>query len=291
MLSSRKSRNNNILIAEEAMRHGVSIFPCRAADDAFGRMKSPLTRRGYLDAVCDLNQLRAWARQHPDAMYGLPCAPNRLFVLDADRHGNGDGVAALTALFDHHRFDWRTVPCVRTPNAGLHVIFQRPAAFGKALGKIAPAIDIRDKGYVILPGSTTGDGRQYEIINGTVEQMAEYIAKLWLLEIPDWLRGLIEHKPARPLQRRLPHSIEGQRRQIEGALNSVRAATCGERNRLLHWAACRLGEAVAIGSIGVGDAEALLLHAGSCCGLREAEVRSTVRSGLHRTMSGACNVS
>ena len=281
------SLSNNLLLAEKVMRHGVAVFPCRAADDSFGRAKSPLTRRGYLDAVCDLNQLSVWAHQYPSAMYGLPCAHNGLFVLDADRHGNGDGVETLTALFAYHRFDWRTVPCIRTPNDGIHVIFQRSAGLGKTLGKVAPAIDTRDNGYVILPGSLTVDGRQYTILTGATGQLAEYIAKRWLPTMPNWLRILVERQPSARVERRPPPSIERQRRQLEGVLNSVKTATCGERNKLLHWAACRVGEAVAIGSISFGDAETLLVHAGSCCGLDEAEVRNTVRSGLHRTLSGA----
>lgn len=278
--------SNNAELARIAMINGVKIFPCRSADDALGRIKSPLTRRGYHDAECQLSRLYAWVNQYPNAMYGLPCAPNDVFVLDADRHGNGDGVEMLMTLFGYHRFDWRTVPCVRTPSDGLHVIFARPAGLGKTLGKVATAIDIRDNGYIILPGSTTADGRRYEILNGTVERLSEHIAKRWLPAIPEWLRTLVEQKPAQSMGRRPRMSMGRQISQIEGILNSVRTAACGERNKLLHWAACRVGEAVAIGSISFSDAEALLVHAGSCCGLGEAEVRSTVRSGLQKTTSG-----
>jgi hypothetical protein len=275
----------NGFAARNAMAHGVKIFPCRAEDDKFGRIKSPLTGRGYHDAACDYNQLQAWRLQYPSAVYGLPCAPNGLFVIDADRHGSGDGVEALRALFDYYRFDWRTVPCVRTPNNGLHVIFQRQQDLGKTLGKIVPAVDTRDNGYVILPGSVMADGRRYTILNGTIEHLGESIANRWLPTVPDWLKKLIEHKPVRPVDRNPPKSMERQRRQLEGVLRSVTTATCGERNKHLHWAACRLGEAVGQGSIRFGDAEALLIQAGLICGLSEAEVRGTVRSGLQKTMS------
>ena len=69
---------------------------------------------------------------------------------------------------------------------------------------------------------------------------------------------------------------------IDGALRLVVTAAEGERNAVLHWAACRLGERVRAGQIGAGEAEGLLVAAGSSAGLIEREARATARSGLRR---------
>ena len=95
---------------------GVPVFPCRESGE---RAKSPYVANGYHQATADADILKHWSRTFPTALYGLPCAPNGLFVLDADRHGNGDGVANLMSLFAAHKFDSNSVPAVETPGGGM----------------------------------------------------------------------------------------------------------------------------------------------------------------------------
>ena len=72
-------------------------------------------------------------------------------------------------------------------------------------------------------------------------------------------------------------------RAIDGALRLVAAAPTGQRNGILFWASCRLGERVHAGQIAAGAAEALLVAAATTAGLAEHEARATARSGLRRT--------
>lgn len=135
----------------------VPVFPCRESGD---RSKAPCVANGFHEASADPAALIHWATIFPGALYGLPCAPNGLFVLDADRHGNGDGVANVMALFARHGFDWQLVPAVQTPRDGLHFLFRKPVGLGKTKGKIADDVDVRDNGYIIAPGNTLPDGRR-----------------------------------------------------------------------------------------------------------------------------------
>src|SRR5262249_23937572 len=64
----------------------------------------------------------------------------------------------------------------------------------------------------------------------------------------------------------------------------VEQAQVGERNRLLHWAACRFGEMVAEGVIKAEVASLLLEGSAKICGLWRddgaAQCRATIRSGI-----------
>jgi hypothetical protein len=72
---------------------------------------------------------------------------------------------------------------------------------------------------------------------------------------------------------------------IAGVLRLVANAAEGERNAVLHWAACRLGERALAGQIGRAEAERLLVAAGISAGLSDKEARATVLSGLRRAVA------
>lgn len=239
----------NVDLAQTYARAGALIFPCHEAGDT---AKRPYTRRGYNAATANPSTLHFWSMAWPNAIYGLPCAPNNLFVLDADRHGNGDGVRALAAIFAHYGFDWLSVPVVRTPRDGLHVLFARPAGLGRTKGTVAPAIDVRDNGYIIAPGNVLPNGRRYELLNGTIDELAPAIASGTLPPIPRWLISLATKQPSLTFSAKatasgiLPVASRGTASgRITGLIETVRKAGNGERNKALHWAACRVGEMAA----------------------------------------------
>ena len=271
--------NINARLAVDYARTGVKVFPCRESDTDTRKAKSPYTRNGFRGASADYSDLRRWSIMHPAATYGLPCAPNNIFVLDADRHGEGDGVHALMTLFAHFRFDWQTVPTVRTPRDGLHILFSRPTALGLTKGTIARAIDVRNNAYIIAPGTVLPDGRRYELIGGTTAQLARAIAERSLLPMPDWLIELAV-QPMKPAPVLAPLSRDGMTRRIDGLIATVEKAAVGGRNATLHWAACRAGELVSSTDISAGQLSGLLVQAGLSVGLHEHEVRNTVASGM-----------
>lgn len=267
----------NIELARVYAAFCVPVFPCREAGE---RAKSPYISKGYHQASFSPSMLGQWAAMYPHALYGLPCAPNGLFALDADRHGNGDGVANIMALFARHGFDWQSVPVVQTPGEGLHFLFQKPAGLGKTKGRLAEAVDVRDNGYIIAPGNTLPGGRRYALVNGTVEQLAHAIANRSLPLMPEWLIASVlqPYRASTPFE--APANIDVAANQLRGLVHAIVGAPSGNRNRVLYWAACRLGGFVGQGIIGGDAALALLLSAGQQAGLGEYEARATAMSGL-----------
>jgi hypothetical protein len=102
---------------------------------------------------------------------------------------------------------------------------------------------------------------------------------------PAWLLALLLPKPE-PKQpyrpRRFDHPGDRDGKGIDAILR-LSGAPEGERNSILHWSACRLGERVQTGQIGPAEAADMLTAAGTAAGLALAQVRATIRSGLGRT--------
>ena len=278
--------HTNHYLARTYANHSVPVFPCREGGD---RPKSPYVANGYHQANTHPELLKHWASRYRDALYGLPCAPNNLFVLDADRHGNGDGVANLMAIFARHGFDWQSVPVVHTPGDGLHFIFQKPAGLAKTKGKIADAVDVRDNGYIIAPGNILPDGRRYALMNGSIEQLAAGIFSRSLPLMPEWLVAVALQPHRAPVPFRAPANAEAATNQLRGLVQAVIGASCGSRNRLLYWAACRLGGLVGQGVVGGDAALALLIEAGQQSGLGIGETKATALSGLRKGKQDAAH--
>jgi len=276
----------NAALAATYANAGVAVFPCR---EAGALAKSPYIKKGYHNASASMSSLGCWASMHPNALYGLPCNPNGLLVLDADRHGQGDGVASLLSLFGHYGFDWRLAPFVRTPRNGLHIIFARPVEFGKAKGKLTDAIDIKDNGYIIAPGNVLPDGRAYHLLNGSIEQLAHCIATSTLLEVPDWLKPLII-MPPKPIRKPFNYKPNAQQcaNSVTGIIRTVINTGEGNRNRVLFWASCRIGELAQQGAIDEQAALALLAEAGTQAGLSAHEAHATAKSGMRTATTGEC---
>ncbi|MDN3624480.1 bifunctional DNA primase/polymerase [Methylobacterium isbiliense] len=268
------------------MRYGIKIFPCRECDTQAGKAKSPYTRNGYKDAGAELHLLSFWSCAYPNAIYGIPCAENNIFVLDADRHGAGDGVQSLLSIFAHYSFDWRTVPVIKTPRDGLHVIFSRQSSLRRTRNKLTSVIDVRDNGYIIAPGSILPDGRVYQLLHGTVGQLACAIANRNLLPVPRWLIELVARPEPAEQCSRIPLRPQGVRRSLDGLISKILNSAVGNRNSILHWAACRGGELVVQQMITAYEVENRLIQAGRQVGLDDREVKNTVASGMRKGMQG-----
>ena len=122
-------RHFNRLTACFLVIGGLKIFPCREAGLS---AKAPYTKGGFKDATNESARVSAWSSQFPNAIWGLRCAMNGVLVLDADRHGKGDGVDNLMRLFERHQFDCNRVPMVATPSgAGQMDLAGRGQRFAK----------------------------------------------------------------------------------------------------------------------------------------------------------------
>jgi len=116
-------------------------------------------RHGYLDASGDLATVTRWFKD-PDLNIGLAIVQSNLVVLDFDKRN------AVSKQEWQNYFQWcmkLNTHTVKTDD-GYHFYFRadKDLAFK---GKLIPGIDIKHKGYVVLPPSIHPNGSVYEVIN------------------------------------------------------------------------------------------------------------------------------
>ena len=170
----RVDRSPNLALAAQSLAAaGVPVFPC------LGEGKRPLTRRGFLDARSDPEQVAAWWSRTPNANIGIPTgAASGVVVVDVDVHGPHDGRAAYQRATEAGLVDGAGL-LVRTPTGGAHVYFPAtPGSEQRSWQAAAAGVDFRgDGGYIIAPPSR-------RIIDGNVKlyEVADYITmnvNLW----------------------------------------------------------------------------------------------------------------
>jgi Bifunctional DNA primase/polymerase, N-terminal len=101
--------------------HNVPIFPVRLRWDGTRWLKEPHIKQWQHRASADPRQVEEWWWQWPNALPGIALARTRWVVVDCDRHGGPDGVAAfqeLGPMLPH--------PIVTTPSTGKHHFFAQP---------------------------------------------------------------------------------------------------------------------------------------------------------------------
>jgi hypothetical protein len=234
---------------------GYSVFPCR-------HDKRPACPHGFKDATADPVEVRPLWRRYPGPLIGVATGVvSGVDILDIDTKHD-----TALAWYHDHRPRLPVTRTFRTRSGGLHFYLLHADGLGCSAGKLAPGVDIRGDGGYAIHWFAAG----FPCLDH--EPPAPWPA--WLLA------DLLKRKPAShpPRSIRPDHSD----RAIDGALRLVTTAANGERNAILHWSACRLGEHVRAGQLGAGEAEALLVAAGTAAGLAEQEARATARSGLRR---------
>jgi|TARA_B100000519_G_C14231468_1_gene432595 hypothetical protein len=246
---------------------GVPVFPCVVEG------KRPLTRRGFLDASSDPEQVAAWWSRTPNANIGIPTgAPSGVVVVDVDVHGAHNGRAAYQRATEAGLVDGAGL-LVRTPTGGAHVYF--PATPGKEQRSWQAATaggDFRgDGGYIIAPPSRRiidGQVKRYEVAGIAAQSVGTIDAVR--------LRDFLDPRPVAP-----PRPSNGTSMVVDAERLAAWVAGRGEgeRNRGLFWAACRLAEN------GVPPADALnaLGAAAQSAGLGDREITTTVRSAYRAT--------
>ena len=194
---------------------GLSVFPCHAGGD---KAKQPMPFIKWRDAsTTSQSQIRQWWQKWPDAAIGLDLGKCGLLVIDADRHGEHDGVEAWGAVMAAHGFDPDSAPLVATPNQGNHHFFRQPAdrRLGNGRGSLPPGVDVRGEGgYVIAPGTIMADGRVYELFGDLAAAPA----------IPDWLSAILE-------ERRVP-TVHENVHEIQKTAHKIPKATLPAGNEI-----------------------------------------------------------
>lgn len=249
---------------------GVPVFPCVPGG------KTPITRRGHLDATTDRRQVRAWWRRSPWANIGIPTgAASGLVVVDVDMHGPANGMAAFARAAAAGFVDgWGLL--VDTPTGGQHAYFPAtPGAEQRSWQAGNAGIDFRgDGGYIIAPPSV-------RIIDGIATRYQIAVEHLGPASPVDsaHLRDFLDPRPI-PTHHAVPA------RDRDGADADRLASWLGrqatDRNLKLFWASCRLAES----GVPVADAvDAMVSAVQSDFG--EREITRTVHSAYRSVGAGA----
>jgi hypothetical protein len=240
---------------------GFEIFPC-------GPDKKPLVKNWKTEASNKPEAIRAWWQQHPNAMIGLPTGePSGVYVVDLDvDKKTGEPVGEMTLQQLGYSELLNSVPTVKTPSGGLHLLFKHAKGLRNTVSKIGPMIDTRgDGGYVIASGSKNKLG--VYAAQGQVNWNS-------LPELPvDFLYQLQKPKTERTNQK-------WAMRALEDEVARVMAAQEGMRNDALNRAAFSLGQIIAGGSLDAKEVMPKLLYAASAIGLQKQEAEATIKSGF-----------
>jgi hypothetical protein len=283
--------SHNLQVALKWQQAGLFIFV--AGPDKKPRVK-------WRDvSTTDPDQITKWFKRWPDALPAIDLAKSGHIVLDGDRHGGPDGVAAAEQLFAERSLNAAAIPTVITPQGGRHYWFMQPVEgepLGNSEGSIRDkAINVRGVGgYVIAPGARLPDGREYKrdpntpsaleaVQTGTVPVLPPSIEKL--------LRANGHSAAQGPPHNGTTYSPTNSREEsyARTALNNVAhkiASTLPNtgRNNELNNGAFTMGHMVAAGWIGRATVEGRLFDAAAICGLvkddGQRHVLATIKSGL-----------
>lgn len=263
----RVDRSPSLAVAARSLAAaGVPVFPCVVEG------KRPLTRRGFLDASSDPEQVAAWWSRTPNANIGIPTgAPSGVVVVDVDVHGPHDGRAAYQRATEAGLVEGAGL-LVRTPTGGAHVYFPATPDMEQRSWQAADVgVDFRgDGGYIIAPPSRRiidGNVKHYEVADIAAHSVGTVDAAR--------LRDFLDPRPvASPRASSGSVDVDAERLAAWVAGRGE-----GERNRGLFWAACRLAE----NGVSPSDALDALGAAAQSAGLGDREITTTVRSAYRAT--------
>jgi hypothetical protein len=250
------SFQDTLAAAEALTQQGLHCFPCIAT-------KRPACLRGFHDATCDPDRLRALWRRYPGVLTGVSTGEaSNLLVVDIDaRH------AAAKSWWTENRDGLPATRVHRTRSGGLHLLFRHVAGIGCSVGRPVAGIDIRNDGGYIIWWPAAG---------------IPVLCEEPIAELPMWLHRALLPPPRPKVVTIRFHSDRprGNRGALRGLIRTVATASAGERNRILFWAGCRAAEMIADGSLSESEALAELTAAAVYAGLPEQEAIRTIRSGL-----------
>lgn len=219
-------------------KHGIRVFPCRPND------KRPFAgTHGCLDATTNLDTIRKWWRDYPDANVAIATGAG-LVVLDIDTKGDANGWESFDKLLRTHGPHTAT-RWAQTPSGGAHFYFRVKCELRNSTSKLAPGIDVRgDGGYVLAPPSVV-DGKPYKWLG---RDPAAPLPEAWLqlLQPPPAPAPVAVTVPAP-----VPTSKKARQRYLLAALENerdeLRLAPEGTRNHALNKYGFSLGQLVHLG--------------------------------------------
>lgn len=171
-------------------RRGWHVFPIAG--------KRPLTEHGHLDATTDTTTVRQWWSDSPEAWVAVHLRASGLVCVDVDGEAGLAQLARLEAELGPLPRDLVAISGTRRtphifmadPSPGPDGWTRRQEDGGRARGKLAPSVDLKINGYVVLAPSGAYEwqyGRLINICDGTrlVEQRiyAPPVPAAWLPEM------------------------------------------------------------------------------------------------------------
>jgi hypothetical protein len=247
-----------LLAANLARNCRWRVFPCR-------NDKRPACPHGFNDASDHPATIADLWRRFPAPLIGIATGEaSGIDVLDVDiTHDSG------LAWWRCNQLLIPITRAFRTRSGGVHIHMLHSRGLGCSVGKLAPGVDVRaDGGYAIF-------------------WFAAGLPCLDHSPPAPWPSSILAMLMPRPTPAHWPRRLaSGDQvgKAVDGILRRVAGATKGERNSLLHWGSCRLGERVLAGQLSLDSAEEMLIAAATVAGLAVQEARSTARSGLRRVM-------
>jgi hypothetical protein len=121
-----------------------------------------IDKGGFANATIDLEQIKKWWTEFPDANIGV-CPGENHIVVDLDRKHGKDGVESICKSLGIDQFEILSDTfIVQTTTGGYHLYYKCEEGWGSPVSVLA-GVDIRGmNGYVLGPGSTL-DGTAYEV--------------------------------------------------------------------------------------------------------------------------------
>lgn len=145
--------------ALQLAQRGFHVFPLAP------KSKVPLFSRsqggkGCLDATTDLDQIRQWWTDNPDANIGIHPAPSGHIVIDLDVKDGVDGPCVYDLLWGGPHPDDMVV---HTPSGGMHIYYRLPEGASppgpSSQSRLGQGIDVRcHNSYVVAPGCALENG-------------------------------------------------------------------------------------------------------------------------------------
>lgn len=264
--------------ALEYAGRGWPVFPLRPPEN------TPYLSGGFKIATTDPEQIRQWWTRWPRANIGAACGI--VFdVLDVDHQDYAEGVADLP--------DCETAggPVARSGGGGWHLYVQ-PTGRGRSIRFSAHCDWLGVGGYVVLPPSTHRSGGTYSWF--APEELPLHPAPPELVEAVDTRcgRSMQSHESVDPHSRIVldrPRRARGRGWSVDPIIDVMKAATSGERNKVLFWCAARIGNAVHDREITSTAAAGHLdtLHTAAAeTGLSAHEIARTIESGYPKGCGG-----
>jgi hypothetical protein len=250
--------------ALEYAARGWPILPIKP------RGKTPITAHGLKDATTDVDVVRAWWDETPDANIGI--ATDHFVVVDCDGPiGKHNWLKFIAGI------GFATSPYAWTGGGGLHVWYRRDGHPVRNRAGWLEHVDIRSAGgYVIVPPSIHPSGADYWWNTSPDE-----------LDVPPMPSRLVDALTERPKVHahtglRIARSVRDAyaRTALDAEVDKVRTAPVGQRNQTLVAAAFSLGQLVEGRKLSHEAVIAELFAAATALGLGDTEATRTIASGL-----------